>query len=715
VSIKKILPISFFILIWIIPPSWAKASAACTADVDHHSVTTYSQTSFTFSVTNTGSDPIVWLKLTRPSSNFTSDIEFESSQVEIALGETYTFSGDAITSGSEAASANWTIMTSSDPGGAGAVSCGGNLGTEISGIGTDTFAPRLSTITISDVSDTSATLTWTTDENASTVVYYGPGADPNYALTSIDNTLIATHIIVLTNLLPNNAYHFYIANTDSLGNPNETGDFSFVTAKEGTVITNTTTTEIKTLITAAPTPTPIPDKKPPEITLKTDFSKVYEKAPQIEGIVSDDTGLSQIEYSIDDGRNWLLIDQNLDSRKSASFSFTPAIKDDGDYAIKIRATDTHENAIVTKSHKLIIDRLPPLVGGVLFSIGAQILEPDSDGNLSLLSGMNTKVTVSAVGGPNEVILSAGTMDIPLSKNQETGLWSATMQFTNEGNYILLAKASDGAGNKTERPLFTIHILKNGRVLSNYDTSIDAHVKVYSLDEKLLTFSLWNGSVYNQENPQSTNIDGSYSFILPPGTYYIEVMAPGMQTQKSQIFTLAHVTPIQSDFLLSSKRALHIGPFIIPFFDFRQSTTTIDLNVVPDSTEQIDERIHMEFPFFDFGTIDSNDLKGKPSLVTVLSTWFPQSTDQLAILEKLQNNQSFHTLVIMTEDPSSRTSIFAKRGNYAVPIIADPDGEIIDPLHISSLPTHFFINRKGVITKVKVGILDAEDILENMIQ
>src|SRR3989304_8843683 len=155
--------------------------SACTATVSPTSVTTYSSNSFTISVQNTDSVAYSWIRLTIPSSNFTivgasvpGAWSWSSSESEIVMQNSTLSQGSTqnvnltveVRGGTAAASANWTIQVSDDVDGASPFNCSGTLGTEITSGGTDSYAPVISSVAVSDVSQTSVKVTWTTDENA---------------------------------------------------------------------------------------------------------------------------------------------------------------------------------------------------------------------------------------------------------------------------------------------------------------------------------------------------------------------------------------------------------------------------------------------------------------------------------------------------------------------------------------------------------------------
>lgn len=74
--------------------------------------------------------------------------------------------------------------------------------------------------------------------------------------------------------------------------------------------------------------------------------------------------------------------------------------------------------------------------------------------------------------------------------------------------------------------------KNG----NKETRIpDAVVSIYKSTVDPMKYDLWPAKDFQQENPQITTVAGTYSFLVPPGSYYISVTAPGYSDYQGKPF------------------------------------------------------------------------------------------------------------------------------------------------------------------------------------
>lgn len=108
---------------------------------------------------------------------------------------------------------------------------GGGTTPQIFTVLADTTAPTISAVSVAAITADSATITWTTDEAASSRVDYGTTAA--YGSNSASAALGTTHSRSLTGLAAATTYHFQVASTDAAGNPATSADATFTTAAPG--------------------------------------------------------------------------------------------------------------------------------------------------------------------------------------------------------------------------------------------------------------------------------------------------------------------------------------------------------------------------------------------------------------------------------------------------------------------------------------------------
>lgn len=113
------------------------------------------------------------------------------------------------------------------------------------------------------------------------------------------------------------------------------------------------------------------------------------------------------------------------------------------------------------------------------------------------------------------------------------------------------------------------------------------------------------------------------------------------------------------------------------------------------------------------TIQLSELKGKRVIVDFWATWCPPCVKEIPHFIKLSSETPADQLVIVgisSEDEDTLKPFVKKKGiNYP---IASADDLAAPYSDVSSIPTTFFIDRKGIIQDVLVGYHDFENLKEH---
>ena len=154
--------------------------------------------------------------------------------------------------------------------------------------GTDTIPPAIVGAIATAVTDTTATISWTTDEPSTSVINYGETTAYGNTDAS-DATLVTAHSVTINGLTLDTEYHFEIVSTDGSSNSGTSADQSFTTAATAdvtppvasaisTAVTDTTATitwttdEPSTSVINYGESTPYTDSDTSDTTLVTDHS-----------------------------------------------------------------------------------------------------------------------------------------------------------------------------------------------------------------------------------------------------------------------------------------------------------------------------------------------------------------------------------------------------------------------------------------------------------
>ncbi len=99
----------------------------------------------------------------------------------------------------------------------------------------ETQPPVISNVTASDTHYNRTTITWSTDEGATSQVEYG--TTPDYgSVTPLDPELVTNHMVEVSGLTPATTYHYRVRSTDGAGNESLSSDFIVTTPAPDTVV-----------------------------------------------------------------------------------------------------------------------------------------------------------------------------------------------------------------------------------------------------------------------------------------------------------------------------------------------------------------------------------------------------------------------------------------------------------------------------------------------
>src|SRR5574341_1445892 len=118
----------------------------------------------------------------------------------------------------------------------------------------DSTVPVISAVAAGNVSSSGATITWTTNEPATTQVTYGTTTAYGSS-TPLNATLVTGHNQTLTGLAAATVYHFRVISRDAAGNQAISGDLTFTTLAAPTPSSDTTPPTISWIHAWAPTAT----------------------------------------------------------------------------------------------------------------------------------------------------------------------------------------------------------------------------------------------------------------------------------------------------------------------------------------------------------------------------------------------------------------------------------------------------------------------------
>lgn len=113
------------------------------------------------------------------------------------------------------------------------VTAGGNVTINLAVPTADVTPPTISSIASSAITDTSAKITWTTDESSDSTVEFG--LTTSYGSSTNNASSVTSHTINLIGLSASTTYHYRVKSKDASNNTGTSSDFTFTTLASGTV------------------------------------------------------------------------------------------------------------------------------------------------------------------------------------------------------------------------------------------------------------------------------------------------------------------------------------------------------------------------------------------------------------------------------------------------------------------------------------------------
>ena len=139
-----------------------------------------------------------------------------------------------------------------------------------------------------------------------------------------------------------------------------------------------------------------------------------------------------------------------------------------------------------------------------------------------------------------------------------GIWTAEINAPLvEGEYetITVMDFEDPELGKKEIRLITV-VDPEGYVYATMPAGklrIDgAIVSIYWLNPETKQYKIWPAKEYQQENPYTTDDTGKYSFLVPPGTYYLRVEHPNYPVYQSETFVVKEGAGVHMNIELKTK-------------------------------------------------------------------------------------------------------------------------------------------------------------------
>lgn len=198
--------------------------------------------------------------------------------------------------------------------------------------------------------------------------------------------------------------------------------------------------------------------------------------------------------------------------------------------------DIAEEPTVPESQKLLLNDFS------FYGAGGSIqLFPTRIDEITTL--LNTSVIVSAAASkfPREVervFITVNNFSYLLGYNPTADAYQTTIKMPAAANRFPLIISIDYADDAHDRINGAFLLLSKGYVWQGTAANRLSGAKV-TLYEEYASFRVWDAAPYHQSNPQTTDANGQFSFLVPPGRYYLLVQKDGFRDEQTAVFEVAN--------------------------------------------------------------------------------------------------------------------------------------------------------------------------------
>ncbi len=210
----------------------------------------------------------------------------------------------------------------------------------------DTTPPTISGVNTSNITPSTATITWSTNEPADSLVEYGTSTSYGQS-TPLNASLVTNHSMSLASLTPSTLYHYRVQSKDAAGNLATSSDFTFTT-------------------TAAA------DTTPPTVSITSPASgATVSGTVTVSASASDNVGVVGVQFLLD-GAN--LGPEDTTAPYTVSWNTTTAAN--GTHTLSARARDAAGNTATSAPVSVSVSNSPPPpppTGTSLGALAAQML------------------------------------------------------------------------------------------------------------------------------------------------------------------------------------------------------------------------------------------------------------------------------------------------------------------------------------------------------
>jgi len=120
------------------------------------------------------------------------------------------------------------------------------------------------------------------------------------------------------------------------------------------------------------------------------------------------------------------------------------------------------------------------------------------------------------------------------------------------------------------------------------------------------------------------------------------------------------------------------------------------------------------------TVALAELRGQPVLVNFFATWCGPCRSEMGYLQSVYNDAAFKQaglklLEVNIQEDAATVQQFLAANGLTFPVLLDSNAVAARAYNVNGIPASFFIDKNGIIQKVKIGAYADLDALERDVQ
>jgi peroxiredoxin len=115
----------------------------------------------------------------------------------------------------------------------------------------------------------------------------------------------------------------------------------------------------------------------------------------------------------------------------------------------------------------------------------------------------------------------------------------------------------------------------------------------------------------------------------------------------------------------------------------------------------------QLPLLNGGTFRLSDYRGRYVWINFWATWCPPCRAEMPDIEKVWKEEQGGDLVLVAVDfgeDRATVDAFIKKLGLTFPVALDSSGQLTTNYRVVGLPTHFFIDKDGILREIRIGLM-----------